>query len=128
MIQSLYPWNYYILYAAIGLTVLVLIVLLSHVITLLKGIKAMNPTINDIQLQSQLMNIKTTAMQEKKEEDAKKNKWMKLLIPIVLAIIGIYMKDPDLHGVSGIKEASKRYYKGVKDERQFASKIKKALR
>lgn len=89
--------------------------------------KQLEPQLQSIQKQSQWIEIKTSAISEKKEEDRKKNKYLKLLLPIVLAIHSIYKKDEDLHGVGGYAKATKRYVHQQNEEKKLFKRFEKYL-
>lgn len=124
---NIYPYNFYILYGAIGLVVLFLILLLIKVIGLGKAVGAYAPQLNRLSARVEYTSIKAAAIQEKQAEDAKKNKWMKLAMPILLAVYEVYKSDPELTGIMGYKDAVLRYVKQQKDDRKLADRLRKLL-
>lgn len=105
---NLYPYNFYILYGALVLLLVFLIILAVKGVHLLKAISKETPTLQNMQKNVQLTQIKIEAMQEKKAEDDKKNRWLKPLIPFLLAAYHIYRQDNELHGLKGMGGAARQ--------------------
>ena len=125
---SLKPYNYYILYASIALLGLFLILTALKALKALKEIKAAtDPYTASLNKNLKLMSIKTEAMAEKKAEDAKKNKYIKIAIPILLAIQKVYQSNDSMVGPKGYVEAAQKYFKDQKSEKDLIAKIRKAL-
>ncbi|MCR5794726.1 MAG: hypothetical protein K6G61_05205 [Solobacterium sp.] len=125
---SLSPYNYYILYASIALLVLFLILTAVKALKAVKEIKAAtDPYTTSLNRNLKLMNIKTEVMAEKRAEDAKKNKYIKLAIPILLAIQKVYQNNDAMVGPKGYVQAAQKYFKDQKSEKDMIAKIKKAL-
>lgn len=126
---NLYPYNYWILYAAIAVLVIYTIVCLLKIAGMAKDMLAfLKPRTDKLQRELTLMKIKTEAMAEKKAEDAKKNKWLKLAMPILLAIYSTYRKDEEAHGPSGYVKAAKTYFTRQSEEKKFIKKVRAALK
>ncbi len=126
---NLYPYNYWILYAAIAVLVIYTIVCLLKIAGMAKDMLAfLKPRTDKLQRELTLMQIKTEAMAEKKAEDAKKNKWLKLAMPILLAIYSTYRKDEEAHGPKGYVKAAKKYFNDRNEEQKFIKKVRAALK
>jgi len=121
------PYNYWVLYAAIAAVVVSLLILVKKALEIPKAIKAFDPYTTRMQRNLQLMQIKTDAMNEKKQEDAKKNKLLKLALPILLAIYEIYKKDDSMKGVKGFKDAALVYLNQGKADKALAKRLKKIM-
>jgi hypothetical protein len=126
---NLYPYNYWILYAAIAVLVIYTILSLVKIAGMAKEMLAfLKPRTDKLQRELTLMQIKTEAMAEKKAEDAKKNKWIKLAMPILLAIYSTYRKDEEAHGPSGYVKAARTYFNNRNEEQKFIKKIRAAIK
>jgi hypothetical protein len=126
---NIYPYNYWILYAAIAALIITLIVSLVQIAKMAKSMIAfIQPKADVLQKKAKLMQIKTEAMAEKKAEDAKKNKWIKLAMPILLAIYSTYRKDEEAHGPSGYVKAARTYFNNRNEEQKFIKKIRAAIK
>lgn len=125
---SLTPYNYYILYASIGILVLSLILTALKALSSLKAMKAAtDPYVKSMNTKIKLMNIKTEVLAEKKAENDKKNKYIKLAIPILLAIQKVYKNNDDMEGPKGYMQAAQKYMKDRQAENDLIAKIKKAM-
>ena len=122
---NLEPYNYWILYGALVLLLICLIIAGVKALKLLKAVKTYQPVIDHMQTNTKLAQIKVEAMQEKKKEDAAKNKTLKLLIPILLAIKHTYDNDADLNGARGYAKAASQVVKKRTDERKLFAQFKK---
>jgi len=116
---NLEPYNYWILYASLILLLLFLIITAVKAAKFAKTVKAVKPTADHIQLNGKLAKIKIDAMQEKKKEDAEKNKKYQLLIPILLAIKHTYDADENLNGAKGMAKAAQRVVKNRNDQKKL---------
>ncbi|MDO4520553.1 MAG: hypothetical protein Q4D59_08715 [Erysipelotrichaceae bacterium] len=126
---NIYPYNYWILYAAIAVLVITLIVSLVKIAGMAKEMIAfITPRTEMLQRKATLTQIKLDAMAEKKAEDAKKNKVLKMVMPILLAIYSIYRKDDEASGPSGYVKAAKTYFNDRSEEQKFIKKIRAAIR
>lgn len=126
---NIYPYNYWILYAAIAVLVITLIVSLVKIAGMAKEMIAfITPRTEMLQRKAALTQIKLDAMAEKKAEDAKKNKVLKMVLPILLAIYSIYRKDDEANGPSGYIKAAKTYFNDRSEEQKFIKKIRAAIR
>ena len=126
---NIYPYNYWILYAAIAVLVITLIVSLVKIAGMAKEMIAfITPRTEMLQRKAQITQIKLDAMAEKKAEDAKKNKVLKMVMPILLAIYSIYRKDDEASGPSGYVKAAKTYFNDRSEEQKFIKKIRAAIR
>ena len=99
---SFAPYNFWILYGACVLLLICLIIAGIKASRLLKAIKVYGPAFANIQKNLTLAQIKTEAMQEKKQEDDAKNKKWKILLPFLLAIKHTYDADDSLKGAKGM--------------------------
>ena len=121
---DLAPYNYYILYAMIIVTIIFLLVTL---IKMLKSVKAaldvIQPDLESIQKNVQLMQIKSEVIEEKTAEDKKRIEPLFKALPILWAIRTIYKKSDDLQGVEGMAKAAKTYA----NQQQAEKKIIKAV-
>lgn len=119
------PYNYDILYGALVLLLLFLIVLACKAMKLLKTVKTVKPTADSIQKNVTLAKIKVEAMQEKKKENAEKDKKYRILIPILLAIKHTYDNDENLNGVKGMAKATNQVLqKRTEQKKIFESFVK----
>ena len=116
---NLEPYNYWILYASLVLLLLFLIITAFKVLKFTKELKTIKPTADHINLNSKLSKIKVDALQEKKKEDAKKNKVYQILLPILLAIKHTYDTDNNLNGTSGMIKAAQRVIKNRNDQKKL---------
>ncbi len=121
------PYNYWVLYAAIAAVVVSLLILAKKALAIPKAIKEFDPYTSRMQRNLQVMQIKTTAMNEKKQEDAKKNKLLKMALPVLLAIYEIYKKDDSMKGVKGFKDAALAYVNQGKADKALAKRLKKIM-
>ena len=124
---TLSPYNHYIFIASIALVIVFLVLLALKAVDLLKAVKEKQPVLDNIQRNVTLMQIKTEAMNEKKAEDAAKNKYFKIALPILLAIYQTYRKNPQMQGPKGFVEASKEYFNKQKSEKDLAKRIKSLI-
>jgi len=116
---NLEPYNYWILYASLVLLLLFLIVTVFKVLKLAKELKTIKPTVDHIDLNGKLSKIKIDALQEKKKEDAEKNKIYQILLPILLAIKHAYDTDNNLNGTNGMIKAAQRVIKNRNDQKKL---------
>lgn len=125
---NLYPYNYWILYAAIGLTLICIIALLMKLLKTAKTLKAMTPQLEHMNQQLKLASIKAEAVSEKSEADMKRIKPLLTALPILLAINSIYNKDDELEGIKGYGTAARKYIEKKSGEQQLAKAVSKILR
>ena len=126
--MNLYPYNYWILYASIALLVIVLIKSLLDIAKAAKeAAAAVKPLTDDLNRNAALMKIKTDAINEKKQENAKKNKYLKLALPIVLGVYRQYRKDETATGPKGVVKSAQIYYANDKAQKELIKKVKEAL-
>ena len=126
---NIYPYNYWILYAAIAVLVITLIVSLVKIAGMAKEMTAfITPRAEMLQRKAQITQIKLDAMAEKKAEDAKKNKVLKMVMPVLLAIYSIYRRDDEASGPAGYVKAAKTYFNDRSQEQKFIKKIRSAIR
>lgn len=105
---NLNPYNYYILYLAILLLVICICITCMKAFSLLKEVKKKKTDFDTIQNHVQLAKIKVEAMQEKKAETHKNDKYLKVLLPILLAVYTTYKNDEELEGMKGYRKAAGR--------------------
>jgi len=127
MTLNLYPYNYYIFYASIVLVIIFIILFLVSLVKMAKSLQPYEPTLNNIEHNTKLMEIKMEAINEKKAEDAKKNKYLKIALPIVLAIKQIYDHNDEYHGLNGYKQAANDYVTNKRNEKDLLKKLKNML-
>lgn len=108
---NLYPLNLYILCLSACIVIIFLIITFMHLNTLEKVLKKEQSSINNIQHQIKLSQIKAQAIKEKYKEDHKNDKYYKVLIPILLAIYSTYQNDEELKGFKGYRTATKKVIK-----------------
>lgn len=125
---NLYPYNYWILYAAIGLTLICIIALLMKLLKTAKTLKAMTPQLEHMNQQLKLASIKAEAVSEKSEADMKRIKPLLTALPILLAINSIYNRDDELEGIKGYGTAARKYVEKKSSEQQLAKAVSKILR
>lgn len=119
MYLNLAPYNTYILYAALVLLLIFLIVTGVKAGKLLKAVKAVQPQAESIKTNVQLAKIKVDVMQEKKKEDAAKNKKYSILIPILLAIKHTYDADENLNGPKGMAKAANQVIRKRSEQKKL---------
>ena len=84
---DIYPYNYWILYAAIAALILTIIISLVQIARMAKEMmNFLQPRTAKLERNMKLMQIKMEAMNEKKAENAKKNKYIALALPVLLAV------------------------------------------
>lgn len=108
---NLYPYNYYILCACLVCVILTLCVVLMHFSKLAKSLMHEEQSFNNIKNLITASKDKTNALQAKKKEDKKNNKYYKILAPILLAIYNTYRNDEELKGAKGYRKAATRVIK-----------------
>lgn len=123
------PYNYWILYAAIAVLVLTLIVSLLQMARYAKDMLAfLQPKTDKLQRDLKIMQIKMDVMNEKKAADAKKNKYIMIALPILLAVYQAYQKDDEAVGPKGVVKAAKSVYESRSSEAKLVKKIASAIR
>ncbi len=120
---TLSPYNMWIFLASIIVLLVFFVLFAKHGIALIKTIKARKPVLDEIEKNVTLAKIKKEAMAEKKQEDEAKNKYLKIAIPILLAIKHIYDEDDNLHGIKGYAAAANRYARREKDIKQIMQRL-----
>lgn len=99
MTMSLYPYNLYILYAAIGILVVFLIMTLMH-------LSSMGRTMKILQDKSEELSNKAVRLQEElqvRTQNKMKIPWKEILAGYVL--LKAIKKDYDKHEENGMKQA-----------------------
>lgn len=124
---SLYPYNYYFLYFSVGLLIAFLIMTVVKLLSLPKAAASLTPALDKMKKQTDLISIKTGAMNETKKESEKYTKLAAKAVPIVLAVWTIYKNNDNYHGLNGYVSAAKAYIKNDQAERKIIQRIKKAL-
>ena len=124
---NLSPYNYYALYAALVLLLLFLILTVVRLLKSVKSINEMKPGIDHLQKNLQLMQIKTSVIQEKNAADKKRNDMIMKIIPILLAVQAVYRSSDSYSGVKGYVSAARKVYTDRSVEQKLIAKIKKAL-
>ena len=123
------PYNYWILYAAIALLVVTIILSLLQIARYAKEMLAfLQPKTEKLQRDLKIMQIKMDVMNEKKAADAKKNKYLMIALPLVLAVYQAYQKDDEATGPKGVVKAAKSVYESRTSEAKLVRKIAAAIR
>ncbi len=125
---NLYPYNYWILYAAIALLVISILALLAKLLKTAKTLKAMTPQLEHMANQLKLAGIKAEVVKEKSDADLQRIKPLLTAAPILLAINSIYNKDDELEGIKGYSQAARRYASQKSSEQKLIKTISKAIR
>jgi hypothetical protein len=126
---NIYPYNYWILYAAIAALIITIIVSAVQILKLLKSMADfLKPRMDHLQTNVKLATIKMEAMDEKKKEDAKKNKLILAALPILLAVYQAYKKDDEAVGAKGVVKAAKTVITNRQEEQKFIKKVASAIR
>lgn len=123
---NLEPYNYYILYAAIILLLICICYTCMKALSLLKEIKKEQVHFDSIQTNITLSKIKAEAIQEKKAETHKNDKYFKVLLPILLAIYTTYRNDEELKGIKGYQKAASKVM-DQKMHKQFVQNFIKTI-
>ena len=114
---SLYPYNYWILYAAIVLLILTVISSAVKAMKQLKSAMEIKSTLDKIEISSKKMSIKQEVIAEKAYENATRNKLMLAAIPVFLT----------LRNLTRLTAASYRkvrgFYRSVSDAYRKASRL-----
>lgn len=126
---NIYPYNYWILYAAIAVLIITLIVSLVQMAKMAKEMNSfLQPRTDKLQRDMKLMQIKIDVMNEKKAADAKKNKYIALALPILLAVYQTYKNDDEANGPQGVIKAARTVMNNRNEEAKLIKKISAAIR
>lgn len=126
---DIYPYNFYILYAAIAALVVVIIVSALQMAKMAKSaVNELKPKTDHLQKNLTLMQIKMDVMNEKKAADAAKNKYIMLALPILLAVYQAYQKDDEAVGAKGVVKAARTVMNSRSEEAKLIKKIAAAIR
>lgn len=124
---NLYPYNYYVLYAALVLLLLFLILTAVKLLSTVKSLNEMKPGIEHLQKNLQMMQIKTDVIKEKQAADAKRNALILKALPILLAVQAVYKSSDSYSGLKGYVNAAQKVFNDRNAEQKLITKIKKAL-
>ena len=124
---NLYPYNFWVLYAAIALAVIFLIVLLVKLMKLAKTAAALEPQLSHMNDELKLMEIKSEVVKEKTTADWNRIRPLLVAIPVLYAIYAIYKNDDSLKGIKGYEKAARRYMDRQRDEKRIAKAVAKVL-
>lgn len=126
---DIYPYNFYILYGAIAALVVVIIISALQMAKMAKSaMNELKPKTDHLQKNLTLMQIKMDVMNEKKAADAKKNKYIMLALPILLAVYQAYQKDDEAVGAKGVVKAARTVMNNRSEEAKLVKKIAAALK
>ncbi|MGM9941535.1 MAG: hypothetical protein ACI32N_06040 [Bulleidia sp.] len=120
---TLYPYNRYLFYLMLVVTVCMLAYALSGLIQLEKTVKAQQPAWDQIEKELKLLEIKSSVLEEERERKRKQNRIAGLIIPALLAVRSVYRSHQDYHGVSGYTKAIRDVLFGTPSE-QFKKKLR----
>lgn len=103
---NLYPYSLYIVLICCICVIVCLCISLKHLSTLANTLQANKKTAQLISYHYTNIQIKRSALKEKKIESHKNDKYYKILIPILLAIYHTYQSDDSLKGFKGYRKAT----------------------
>lgn len=106
MNMNLYPYSLYIVLICCICVIVCICITLSHLSKLSNTLQKTQITNDNIKLHYLNLKIKHEAIQEKKQEAHKNDKYYKLLLPILLAIYHTYQSDDSLKGFKGYRKAT----------------------
>lgn len=124
---SLEPFNYWILWIACFILAIVIIYTGAKAAGLLKNVNVLKEKTETIQKQVKLASIKAEVLKENKAEKEKKNKPMKIIMPVLLAAWQIYKADDDLKGLKGMRKAAASVIRNDRDERKIIKRTLDAM-
>ncbi len=124
---SLEPFNYWILWIACIILAIVIIYTGAKAAGLLKNVNVLKEKTETIQKQVKLASIKAEVLKENKAEKEKKNKPMKIIMPVLLAAWQIYKADDDLKGLKGMRKAAASVIRNDRDERKIIKRTLDAM-
>lgn len=126
---DIYPYNYWILYAAIAALILTIIISLVQIARKAKEMmNFLQPRTAKLERNMKLMQIKMEAMNEKKAENAKKNKYIALALPVLLAVYQQYSKDDEAKGIDGVIKSARTVMNNRNAESKLIKKVAAAIR
>ena len=126
---DIYPYNYWILYAAIAALILTIIISLVQIARMAKEMmNFLQPKTAKLERDMKLMQIKMEAMNEKKAENAKKNKYIALALPVLLAVYQQYSKDDEAKGIDGVIKSARTVMNNRNAESKLIKKVAAAIR
>lgn len=126
---DIYPYNYWILYAAIAALILTIIISLVQISKMAKEMmNFLQPKTAKLERNMKLMQIKMEALNEKKAENAKKNKYITLALPILLAVYQQYSKDDEANGIDGVIKSARTVMNNRNAESKLIKKVAAAIR
>ena len=126
---DIYPYNYWILYAAIAALILTIIISLVQIARMAKEMmNFLQPKTAKLERDMKLMQIKMEVMNEKKAENAKKNKYIALALPILLAVYQQYSKDDEAKGIDGVIKSARTVMNNRNAESKLIKKVAAAIR
>lgn len=124
---SLEPYNHWILWIALVVLAICIIYTGAKAAGLLKNVKTMKQKTENIQKQVKLASIKAEVLKEDKAEKEKKNKPMKIIMPVLLAAWQIYKTDDNLKGLKGMRKATASVLRNERDERKIIRRTLDAM-
>ena len=124
MTFNLYPYNMYILYAAVILTLIVLIITASHALKTLKALKSL--PLNEIK--ASLENVKRKSAESKtivkKTTDGLKTVF---LVSIILKALDRYSDKEERNAVKRVGKAATSLAKDTRSNLQLINAIRKGV-
>lgn len=124
---SLEPFNHWILWISLVILAICIIYTGAKAAGLLKNVKVLKEKTETIQKQVKLASIKAEVLKENKAEKEKKNKPMKIIMPVLLAAWQIYKADDDLKGLKGMRKAAASVIRNDRDERKIIKRTLDAM-
>jgi hypothetical protein len=86
------------------------------------------PKADVLQKKAKLMQIKTEVINEKRAADVKKNKYIMLALPVLLAVYQAYRDDDEAVGAKGVVKAARTVMNNRSEEAKLIKKISAAIR
>ncbi len=103
---NLYPWNTYILYAAIAAVILSMLMLIKPLNSLLKAVASMKPDLEAISKNSDQLSDKTIAVSGTVKNAGKTLKTAVTVALVLNAIRRNYTSEDEAKGIKGVSSAA----------------------
>ena len=91
--MNLYPYNFYILYAAAAVLLIMLVMTGIRLLNAMKTIRDMTPVLEKMKKQGEEVKVKMAAVEEKKNKTMNNLKIAMLVVPLVYAIFQKYKEE-----------------------------------
>ena len=91
--MNLYPYNFYILYAAAAVLLIMLVMTGIRLLNAMKTIRDMAPVLEKMKKQGEEVKVKMAAVEEKKNKTMNNLKIAMLVVPLVYAIFQKYKEE-----------------------------------